>query len=958
MKKFVITASVLLLSQTLPLQAEVSLTDADLTDAYHSVSYNKRTAVHDPSIVVDSITSPTQTTYYVFGSHMGVSKTTDLRNWTGNVCGGERTNAKLYGTRQTDGSVKTCSYNEAFKKNEVTSIRVLRDGAVCDTTFGTFDAAAWNTAVDNFTVQGNQWAADVIYNPTMGKWLYYVSLNGSKWNSVIVCMAADHIEGPYVYQGPVIFSGFDITTGSPSYKSSDMEHVLGTLSALPSRYNRGDKWGTYWPHAIDPNVFYDENGKLWMAYGSWSGGIYVIELDETTGLRDYTTTYEGINNSAANVSSDPYFGKKIAGGYYVSGEGAYIKHIGDYYYLFISYGFYSPEGGYEMRIFRSENPDGPYRDCSSTNGVLATYTSYQMNYGPKAATSRGMKLMGGYRWDPMPVAELAQGHNSAMTDSEGRSFVVYHTKFNDGTAGHAVRVHQLHMNAEGWPCAAPYEYSATDCDLLLDGNCTREDLCGTYQVIRHTYKTDYENYAHSRPANITLHADGTVTGAYKGTWEVTSGSSEITLVLDFVTYKGCLTKQTIDYTDIPAYCFTAVSSSSGTAGATRALSIWGSKAEPKGAIAYTRDKMEIPVSDNGNIYADLQLPTQGLLGTTISWSSDQPEILSNIGQIGDKDGEVTLTMTLSKDDHIYSKSYKLKVIRPQGDLTAGLKAHYDFDQSWSNRLNAEESGTPLAGSAGTAPIREKNSLKGSNVVRQYFGYPDASSSSYTRFPNALQGEDLTTEGATISLYVLRTADNDWDAIWAFLDSDNSDGIEGRCYLTANTYLGFNGTGGWFDANYPSTNIDLLETNVWHLLTLTFTAEGWAIYLDGQRVYDQQDNVSFSSGSGFSDYSAVTRLLASASELYFGYGSWWGSAPVLLDDLTLYARALTDEEVVLLYQAQRDGTFATQTAITPIETDRHNSSEMTPDTIYDLQGRRTTNPRQGLYLINGKKRWIR
>ena len=34
-----------------------------------------RQAVHDPSIVVDG------ENYYVFGSHMAVAKTTDLRNW-------------------------------------------------------------------------------------------------------------------------------------------------------------------------------------------------------------------------------------------------------------------------------------------------------------------------------------------------------------------------------------------------------------------------------------------------------------------------------------------------------------------------------------------------------------------------------------------------------------------------------------------------------------------------------------------------------------------------------------------------------------------------------------------------------------------------------------------------------------------------------------------------------------
>ena len=47
---------------------------------------------------------------------------------------------------------------------------------------------------------------------------------------------------------------------------------------------------------------------------------------------DYDVTY------AESETSDPYFGKKIAGGHYASGEASYIEYIGGYYYLFMSYG--------------------------------------------------------------------------------------------------------------------------------------------------------------------------------------------------------------------------------------------------------------------------------------------------------------------------------------------------------------------------------------------------------------------------------------------------------------------------------------------------------------------------------------------------------------------------------------------------------------------------------------------
>ena len=34
-----------------------------------------------------------------------------------------------------------------------------------------------------------------------------------------------------------------------------------------------------YPNAIDPTVFYDADDRMWMVYGSWSGGIFLLELD-------------------------------------------------------------------------------------------------------------------------------------------------------------------------------------------------------------------------------------------------------------------------------------------------------------------------------------------------------------------------------------------------------------------------------------------------------------------------------------------------------------------------------------------------------------------------------------------------------------------------------------------------------------------------------------------------------
>ena len=93
-----------------------------------------------------------------------------------------------------------------------------------------------------------------------------------------------------------------------------------------------------------------------------------------------------------------------------------------------------------MRVFRSKTPDGPYVDAG---GNSAIYNKYIMNYSNiNTSDNYGMKLMGNYKWDTMDMAEVAQGHNSVFVDADGKAYVVYHTKFADGTAAHEVRIHQ------------------------------------------------------------------------------------------------------------------------------------------------------------------------------------------------------------------------------------------------------------------------------------------------------------------------------------------------------------------------------------------------------------------------------------------------------------------------------------------------------------------------------------
>ena len=520
----------------------------------------KRVSVHDPSIVWD----PASQTYYIFGSHRAAAKTTDLMSWS---------------------TIPSFVNATTFSTPAVTKVK--KDGVEYDFAF---NAQAWSKRGNaRYDITGNLWAPDVIWNPVMNKWCMYMSVNGECWYSSIVLLTSDNIEGPYTYQAPVVISGFH--TGD-AYKDTDLEIVLGTQSSLPSRYSMkgtlvAGNWGERWPNNIDPCVFYDEEGKLWMSYGSWSGGIWMLELDEETGLRDYDVTYE-LTGSGNGITVDPYFGKKIAGGYYVSGEASYIEYICGWYFLFVTYGGLAAggvkndynNGGYQMRVFRSEKPDGPYIDARNTDAV---FKSFLTDFGPSANDNRGVNIFGAYsEWGNQAkgnFGERSQGHNSIIAAEDGRTYLVYHTRFQNRGEEHQVRVHQVFQNEDGWLVAAPFEYTGeqvTSADIAASQQIATDRIPGTWQLLIHPFKLDHTKKEAAKPVEIQLNADGSVSGAQTGTWSVQEGTSYFTIKLGTTEYKGVMVEQTLEPTDNKTIAFTCLNRNG--------VTVWGYQTSPATGI--------------------------------------------------------------------------------------------------------------------------------------------------------------------------------------------------------------------------------------------------------------------------------------------------------------------------------------------------------------------------------------
>lgn len=905
------SALLLLCLVALTSMAQTKVSTTTLKNMYNTVKYGE-TSVHDPSVVYN----PSDKKFYIFGSHLGAAYTSDLKTWV-NFGGGESAACNLFATP----SGSSVGFADAYNVHAVKKVKNLLGEEV---DFGNFNAHEWQRK--DFTVQGNQWAPDVIYNPNSGKWLMYMSLNGDNWGAVIVCLAADKITGPYVYQGPVVFSGFQGSYDHNGFtKTNDWTHtdfaIATGATSLPTRYKTGSSWGTYWPNCIDPNVFFDQEGNLWLIYGSWSGGIFMLKMDKQTGLRDYTYKYPyQVNGSTvtpgsvnANCTSDPYFGKKIAGGYYVSGEGPYIRYINGYYYLFMSYGFFSPDGGYEMRIFRSDKPDGPYKDAS---GNVATYTAYQMNYGPKAVTNKGMKILGAFNnWGTMTVGECAEGHNSAIVDEKGNAFVVYHTKFNDGTAGHLVRVRQLFQNEKGWLVAAPFRHTSginpatTQTKIESEQIFSDADIVGTYQLLIHPYRLDYEKFAEAKPVTVKLNADGTISGDRTGSWKISvEGKSYVTLTIAGVIYYGVLMEQGIDgYSDMPAVCLTAVSNSG--------VPVWLYKPNKKASLAFAYKDYEASINGVNKSKFTANLPS-GNEDTYITYDCTnyttkeaEPETISPTGKFTPtSDGhKVALKAKFYNYDNTYWAEVATNVIKAtavRGDCYSGLKAYYKLDATTcANIMNTTEKISVAHAGTGTTPTIYSDADHG-KVLHQYFGAQ--ANASYTKMNNPLYGSNA--EGMTIGMWVKRLDSNVWDALFSFFGGTTPAAEGGRFYVTGNSYLGYNdAAGNWFDVNHPNngTYTDI-PVNQWAFITLTVDASGYTFYVNGNAMTRHAWAGSVSA-TAF-NYSQLLSQLKNYAYIYLGMGSFWGSAPAYFSNVVVYDRALPANDVSYLCNRMGNGEF--------------------------------------------------
>ena len=810
----------------------------------------KHVSVHDPSIFEDEKSGM----YYVVGSHTASASSEDLIVWN--------------------------ALNSDYSGRELPFYGVLQETLEKPFRWAGYDDG--DCAGGGYAV----WAPDIIWNPCYewedgetGAYMLYCCTSSSWRRSCISYLVSREMNGTYTFVDTIMYSGFT-KNGKPDGSSSRNTKWDNDYLNLTSLIEKGSKDGgideisekwftadggwdhTYGPNAIDPNVFFDASGeKLYMSYGSWSGGLYLLELDPKTG----EALYPGVD-SVDEVSGnyvDRYFGVHLIGGSHASGEGPYIRYDKEagYYFLYCTYGGLQAEGGYNMRLFRSKDVTGPYLDASGKNAAENV----------QSPDSYGIKLIGNYAFYNQ-IGKRAAGHNSALIASDGSRYLVYHQRFDiqPQLEAHEVRVHQQFLNEDLWPVTAVYEYRGEQ-----PANYEDQEVAGTYEFINHGTRTNGEML---ETQMVQLNEDGTVSGAISGTWEKTDsgkGYDYVTITTDQTVYKGYFFlqhKENNEPDDVMT--FSAVGNDN--------TCIWGSMMDPEDdemllEMASISLKQMMPSAAREN----LELPSE-IMGCTIVWTSENPDVIAEDGTVipQEEDAKAVLKAVLTRGEHTLEQSFKIRVRKPPV-----LVCSYDFETSEDGLVPAleESSLAEAAVLTGEAAIIEDEQR---GQVLSVVNSEGTLGGSYLALP-ADTFREVGTGGYTVAMWVKISEDTFEHS--ALFEAD-ANGEYPLTRIGANLIARIN-------ANAFSDVKDSLlttsgERGIWQHVVYTADPYGMKVYLNGELVGEEVKDISdcFKKNKGG---------IFMAKDVRVGSGPIWGDEDcrdIRVDNLQVYSGVLTSSEI--------------------------------------------------------------
>jgi arabinan endo-1,5-alpha-L-arabinosidase len=195
----------------------------------------------------------------------------------------------------------------------------------------------------------------------------------------------------------------------PAYRWVDQGMVVRS-------HQERDDW-----NAIDPNIAIEPGGGVWLAWGSFWGGIKMRRVDPETGKLSPAGTV--LHSLSRRPREDPING---------SVEAPTLVRHGEYWYLFVSFDrcCRGAKSTYNVVAGRAKHVTGPYADRA----------------GKPMTEGGGTKVVeattGGWR---------GPGHQTVLREP-GRDYLLFHAY--DATSG----IPHLHISTlvweDGWPRAA------------------------------------------------------------------------------------------------------------------------------------------------------------------------------------------------------------------------------------------------------------------------------------------------------------------------------------------------------------------------------------------------------------------------------------------------------------------------------------------------------------------------
>ena len=292
----------------------------------------------------------------------------------------------------------------------------------------------WSTlgAGDNKGPNWTLWAPDVVKGADGKYWLYasWTADFGSKHSIIFLCKA-DSIAGPYKYDSIIVYT----------YDSGGSD-----------------------PNGIDASVYSDPDGNLYMAYGSFAGGIWCIKLDPETGRRLDGLTGADLLPNSSKSKSERNGQRLVANGDTEGSVVTYVEGLETY--------SGDPAQAFDPSKVQAQNL---YVMMSSSNSLssnynMRSYTSaqpYADTFRGYGSTTSGSLVTASFSWKLSEEdADIGfdfgyPGHNDMITTSTGKNLLAYHNRisFGSGTVNHYLFTSLYGYNSRGELVMNPNRYA-------------------------------------------------------------------------------------------------------------------------------------------------------------------------------------------------------------------------------------------------------------------------------------------------------------------------------------------------------------------------------------------------------------------------------------------------------------------------------------------------------------------